>query len=126
MSRVLVLALSVAYKLSFGTKQLREEYDLLISEISSGGYHITRGEMILYLKEEQDRYIRNIEIPRGIGKNESLKENVFAIITMIMNKIPLFITGKPGSSKTLAMNLVSKSMKGNGSNSEFFKKFPAL
>ncbi len=53
-----------------------------------------------------------MEIPIGIGKNTALKENVFVIITCIRNKIPLFITGKPGSSKTLAMNLVTKSMKG--------------
>ena len=115
MKRVLVLALTVAYKLSFGSKLLREDYDRVISEINEDGLCIKISEMYLYVKEEQDRYIKNIEIPRGIGKNESLKENVFSIITMIMNKIPLFITGKPGSSKTLAMNLVSKSMKGKGS-----------
>ena len=53
-----------------------------------------------------------MEIPQGIGKNTPLKENVFVIITCIMNNIPLIITGKPGSSKTLAMNLVIKSLKG--------------
>ena len=67
-----------------------------------------------------------MEIPLGIGKNDTLKENVFAIITMILNKIPLFITGKPGSSKTLAMNLVLKSMKGKGSIQPFFKDFPTV
>ena len=67
-----------------------------------------------------------MEIPLGIGKNDSLKENVFSIITMILNKIPLFITGKPGSSKTLAMNLVLKSMKGKSSGHDFFKNLPAV
>lgn len=60
-------------------------------------------------------YVDNIEIPPGIGVNMSLKENLFVIATCIRNMIPLFITGKPGSSKTLAMNLIIKSMKGLGS-----------
>ena len=67
-----------------------------------------------------------MEIPLGIGRNTPLKENVFVILTCILNKIPLFITGKPGSSKTLAMNLVTKSMRGQSSPNNFFKKFPAL
>jgi MoxR-like ATPase len=53
-----------------------------------------------------------MEIPPGIGKNKSLKENIFVMFTCIMNKIPLIIVGKPGSSKTLAMNIVTKSLKG--------------
>jgi hypothetical protein len=56
-----------------------------------------------------------MEIPKGIGKNTPLKENIFVIFTCLMNKIPLIITGKPGSSKTLAMNIVTKSMKGDSS-----------
>ena len=67
------------------------------------------------LEEEYNLYLDNIEIPRGIGRNKPLKENIFVIITCILNNIPLFITGKPGSSKTLALNLVTKSMKGDGS-----------
>jgi hypothetical protein len=51
-----------------------------------------------------------MEIPKGIGKNTPLRENVFVMITCILNKIPLFITGKPGSSKTLSINLVTKSL----------------
>lgn len=67
-----------------------------------------------------------MEIPRGIGLNSLLKENIFAMIICVLNKIPLFIVGKPGSSKSLAMSLVSKSFKGLGSRSEFFKKFPSI
>ena len=48
------------------------------------------------------------------------------MIICVLNKIPLFIVGKPGSSKSLAISLVSKSFKGLGSRSEFFKKFPSI
>ena len=67
-----------------------------------------------------------MEIPQGIGKNTPLKENIFVIFTCLMNKIPLIITGKPGSSKTLAMNIVTKSLKGKSSQKPFFKELPAV
>lgn len=67
-----------------------------------------------------------MELKPGIGKNAPLKENIFVIITCILNQIPLIITGKPGSSKTLAMNLIHKSFKGSISQNEFFKKFPTF
>ncbi len=67
-----------------------------------------------------------MEIPRGIGLNSMLKENIYAMIICIMNRIPLFIVGKPGSSKSLAMTLISKSFKGQGSSSPFFKLKPAI
>lgn len=67
-----------------------------------------------------------MEIPKGIGKNTPLKENIFVIFTCIMNKIPLIISGKPGSTKTLALNLVVKSMKGTSSHKDFFKALPAV
>lgn len=82
--------------------------------------YITKKDFDNFLDEQYDMYLNEIDIPQGIGKNKSLKENLFAIITCVMNKIPLFITGKPGSSKTLAMNLVCKSMKGQSSSSPFF------
>ena len=71
-------------------------------------------------------YLSNIEMGVGIGKNISLKENIFVIATCIINRKPLFITGKPGSSKTLAMNLICKSMKGTVSRSELFQKLPNI
>ncbi len=37
------------------------------------------------LKEEYKVYLDNIEIPPGIGKNTPLKENIFVIITCLMN-----------------------------------------
>jgi MoxR-like ATPase len=78
------------------------------------------------LDEEQMKYINEMEIPSGIGLNSLLKENIFAMIICILNKIPLFIVGKPGSSKSLAMNLVSKSFKGKCSNKKLFRKFPSI
>jgi nucleoside-triphosphatase THEP1 len=67
-----------------------------------------------------------MKVKPGIGKNKTLSENVFVTITCILNQIPLIITGNPGSSKTLAMNLILKSFKGPFSESPFFKRYPTL
>lgn len=55
-----------------------------------------------------------------IAKNKALKENVFMMIVCIENRIPLFVIGKPGSSKSLAKALVMDSMKGSTSKNELF------
>jgi E3 ubiquitin-protein ligase RNF213 len=44
-----------------------------------------------------------MNIEDGIAVNLALKENVFAIIPCVMNKIPILICGKPGSSKSMAI-----------------------
>ena len=67
-----------------------------------------------------------MDIPKGIGKNNALQENIFAILTCLLNKIPIIISGKPGSSKTLAMNLIIKSLKGKNSSIPFFLKYPSV
>ena len=38
-------------------------------------------------------------------------------------RIPLFVVGKPGSSKTLAKTVVADNMQGDAARSELFKAF---
>jgi len=59
---------------------------------------------------------------KSISENAALKENVFAMIVCIENKIPLFVIGKPGSSKSLAKVIVRDGMKGTVSDSSMFKQ----
>lgn len=37
-----------------------------------------------------------MEVPQGTAKNTALLENVFVILVCILNKIPVFLVGKPG------------------------------
>eukprot|EP01083_Nonionella_stella_P310494 1103256_1 len=46
-----------------------------------------------------------IELP-GIAWNQTLKENLFVLLTCIQTKIPCILVGKPGSSKTLALSII--------------------
>ena len=41
-----------------------------------------------------------------IAMNQALVENLFVVIICILNKIPIFVVGKPGSSKTLTMQVI--------------------
>ena len=58
----------------------------------------------------------------NIATNKALKENVFMMIICIENRIPLFVVGKPGSSKSLSKSMVIDAMKGNSSKNELFKR----
>ena len=51
-----------------------------------------------------------MRIPDHIARNAALKENLFMMYVCIQLKIPLFIIGKPGSSKSLARSIISHSI----------------
>ena len=75
---------------------------------------------MIYISEIGDK------IPQNVAINKALKENVFLMITCFMTKVPLFICGKPGSSKTLSLNLVLSSLIGTSSQSILFSRLPQL
>jgi len=54
-------------------------------------------------------------IPKNIARNTALRENVFMMLVCIELKIPLFVIGKPGSSKSLAKSIIANSMQGAAS-----------
>ena len=58
---------------------------------------------------------------KNIANNFALLENVVMMIICIELRIPLFIVGKPGSSKSLTKSIVSRTMEGRNSKSELFK-----
>jgi len=63
----------------------------------------------------------DIDQHENIAKNKALKENVFMMIVCIETRIPLFVIGKPGSSKSLSKSMVLDAMKGDASRKEIFK-----
>ena len=63
----------------------------------------------------------NINLGQNIARNAALSENVFMMAICTELRIPLFVIGKPGSSKSLAKDVISTNMKGNASESELFK-----
>jgi len=80
------------------------------------------------LFEEEDFIIQkeNIKLDKGIGKNKSLKENIFLLFTSLVTNIPLIIIGKPGSGKSLSTQLICKEMNGQYSRGKFFRLYPSI
>ena len=64
-----------------------------------------------------------MELGENIACNQALRENVFMMVVCISLKIPLFLVGKPGTSKSLAKSIVNDSMKGNNAVHDLLKEF---
>ena len=67
-----------------------------------------------------------IDVGPNIARNQALKENIFMMVVCIEKRIPLFLVGKPGSSKSLAKTIVADAMQGNAAKSPLFKTFKAV
>ena len=77
-------------------------------------------------QKEQKFIADNIEMKEGIARNRALLENLFTLFVCVNAKVPLFIVGKPGCSKSLSVQLLYKSMKGEISDNSLFKSLPKL
>ena len=79
-----------------------------------------------FLRLEEKYLLVKIELKKGIGKNNLLKENVFLMFVAVSTKIPLIIVGKPGTGKSLSSQLIYNSMRGEYSKDKFFREFPQI
>ena len=64
-----------------------------------------------------------MEIENNIARNAALRENIFMMFVCIELRIPLFLVGKPGSSKSLAKAIIENSLKGKNSKMQTMKNF---
>ena len=70
----------------------------------------------------EDVFLDGVQLEPNIARNQALKENIFMMIVCIELRIPLFLVGKPGSSKSLARTIVADAMQGKRSHSELFRQ----
>ena len=71
----------------------------------------------------QRAVLNELELGPNIARNTALSENVFMMVVCIELRIPLFVVGKPGSSKSLAKTVVADNMQGDAARSKLFKNF---
>ena len=64
-----------------------------------------------------------MNLGENIAKNAALRENVFMMAVCIELRIPLFLVGKPGSSKSLAKAIVQGNFHGQASTKELLRNF---
>ncbi|CAH1761994.1 12274_t:CDS:10, partial [Entrophospora sp. SA101] len=121
--RSYVLSLALSYQARIARKDLREQFRKKLCEIFQ---FISEKQFINIIREEQEDYINRMILPPNTAKNEALLENVLVMIVCILTKIPVFIIGSPGSSKSLAIRLVSQSLRGSDSNDQYFRRLPQI
>ncbi|XP_077981790.1 E3 ubiquitin-protein ligase RNF213-like [Glandiceps talaboti] len=124
--RCTILTAGICYHSSLKN---RVGYRLCIAPCFSGSYKLN-GDGEKYIEEEitrcQDVFLDCINLNPNIARNEALKENVFMIIVCLELRIPIFLVGKPGSSKSLAKTIVDNEMKGLASSSELLKNLKSV
>lgn len=67
--------------------------------------------------------LSQMQLGENIARNAALRENVFMMVVCVELRIPLFVVGKPGSSKSLAKSIVANSMRGKASSKSLLQKF---
>lgn len=71
-------------------------------------------------------FLDEIDLGANIARNQALKENVFMMVICIELRIPLFLVGKPGSSKSLAKTIVADAMQGEAAHSELYRTLKSV
>ena len=121
------LSIFICYYMRITNKQLREMlYNQLNQKICMLNDWFN-GKDFLEIPLNEEKFIAdNIQIDIGIAKNKALLENLFSLFVAINNKVPIFIVGKPGCSKSLSVQLITRSMRGYLSKNPFFKELPKV
>ncbi|XP_043855804.1 E3 ubiquitin-protein ligase RNF213 isoform X2 [Dromiciops gliroides] len=114
----LVLAVGVCYHASLEEK---EAYWDVICRLFNGPYRDIK-TVLDEISQIQDLFLSGVPLRTTIAKNLALKENIFMMVICIELRIPLFLVGKPGSSKSLAKTIVADAMQGQAAYSELFKE----
>ncbi|XP_077980160.1 E3 ubiquitin-protein ligase rnf213-alpha-like [Glandiceps talaboti] len=119
----LILSLGVCYHACLQDK--REEYREYIEDYFVDPCQVPGGaaQIVDEITRCQDVFLDQLELGPNIARNAALKENVFMMVVCIELRIPLFLVGKPGSSKSLAKTIVADAMQGEAAPSELFRTF---
>ncbi|KAM6957229.1 E3 ubiquitin-protein ligase rnf213-alpha-like [Aplochiton taeniatus] len=111
-----VMAVGVCYHACLENK---DEYRAKICKSLPSSY--TPMKVLQEISLMQDLLLSGVPMGQTIAKNKALKENVFMMVICIELRIPLFLVGKPGSSKSLSKTLVADAMQGQAAHSELYK-----
>ncbi|CAH1273731.1 RNF213 [Branchiostoma lanceolatum] len=121
-TRALVLAIGVCYHSRLET---RKQYRKNVAQHFTEPCQLPQGPQTVEQEIDrcQDAFLEELKDQLGanIACNTALKENVFMMVVCIELQIPLFLVGKPGSSKSLAKTIVADAMQGDSAPSPLFK-----
>ncbi|KAM6394866.1 E3 ubiquitin-protein ligase rnf213-alpha-like [Rhynochetos jubatus] len=113
--RALVLSLGVCYYVSL---ESRQEY---LEEVAKC-FSVPASRLQQEIELCQEVFLDNLSIGKTTACNNALKENIFMMVVCMDLRVPLFLVGKPGSSKSLSKTIAVNAMKGTLSTSPLFKR----
>ncbi|XP_046568818.1 uncharacterized protein LOC124277192 isoform X1 [Haliotis rubra] len=125
--KAVILALAHVYHSRLPDTLSRKAYRENLSRVfKKHGDSESETDIFKIIHEEQRDIIERMDMPDGIAKNTALQENVFVIMISILNRIPVFIVGKPGCSKSLSLQLIKSNLRGLDSADPYFQTLPQL
>ncbi|CAG8812694.1 15356_t:CDS:2, partial [Cetraspora pellucida] len=126
--RCYILALCLCYQSRIYDQESRSEYRKeMIKVLQRHKITMIRdNDFTKIIRDEQEDWVKRMQLPPNTAMNEALLENVLVMIVCILTKIPVFIIGAPGSSKSLAIKLVGQNLRGTDSNDKYFRKLPQV
>ncbi|CAF2518706.1 unnamed protein product [Rotaria sp. Silwood2] len=121
-----ILALMLCYYFRLRSSAEKTNYINMLKKSMS--FNQTNNNFIeQILQKEQDELIKRMkEKPVGTAINRALRDNLFVMFVCILNRIPIILCGKPGCSKTLAIQIIISNLKGKKSNDLYFQQLPEL
>ena len=123
----LVLSIFICYFIRLSTEELRVDFIKKLNQVfKNNGVQMNQEDFEKIYKDEQDEYLNRMNLTPGIARNNALRENVFASLVCILNGIPILVCGKPGCSKSLCIQLIISSLKGEESSNSWFKSLPRI
>ena len=127
----IVLALAHCYLSRLPTAGLRKDYREKMMDIFSDNktdmtYNAKMDTFAGIVRMEEEDYLDRMELPSGTARNAALRENVFVMLVCILNRIPVFVVGKPGCSKSLSIQLIRSNLRGRDSKDPLFRELPQL
>ncbi|CAG8481554.1 7050_t:CDS:10 [Ambispora leptoticha] len=132
-----VLSLGLCYQSRLYDQDLRKRYRECMARVFKVHKEdISASTFQTIIRKEQEDFKQRMVCPPSTADNDALLENVFVMIVCILNRIPVFIIGAPGSSsidnvifdssKSLAVRLISSNLRGAESEDEYFKTLPQV
>ncbi|XP_075784969.1 E3 ubiquitin-protein ligase rnf213-alpha-like isoform X2 [Pelodiscus sinensis] len=113
--RSLVLAVGVCYYVSL---EKRQDYLKEVATCFSMPESLLQLEIVLC----QEVFLDNLSVPKTTARNDALRENIFMMVICMDLRVPLFLVGKPGSSKSLSKTIAADAMQGRLSKTDLFKR----
>ena len=122
--RCLIHAIGMCYHV---TLEERDAYRKRVSQcLQKYGFEINSKMILDEITACQSVFCNSLDLEDNIAPNEALRENSFMIAMCAEMRIPLFLIGKPGSSKSLAKTVITDAMQGPSAKSEVFRKLKQI